>query len=442
MKLDRARCTRRQALKRIGAAAAVPLVVPSTLFGADAPSNRIVVGMIGMGRQAKYANLGPFLESAHTRVAAVCDVDAWRLDNAKADVDKHYGNTDCAAYRDWRELLARTDIDAVMISTPDHWHVPIALAAVRAGKHVNCEKPLTLSVAEGRILADAARERGVVFRTDTECRSNGHMRHAADLVRNGYLGRIHRVEAIVPAGDIAGGNPAPMPVPEELDYQMWLGPAAEAPYTADRVHPRKDYGRGGWMRCRATCEGMITNWGTHLLDVAQLAHNTERTGPIEVEATGEYPAPDSGLWNVLLHFKAQFRFADGVVLDYATGEAPYVRFEGEAGWVQSTWFPGGNLKEGFAAGSEALLNATLKDSDTPVPQRGDKEDFINAMRTGESVMADAEIGHRTCSMGQIAHIAIQVGRKLAWDPEIERFNGDDAANALLERPMRGDWMKT
>lgn len=434
------RISRRGAMKAM-AATAVPMILPSRVFGADAPSKRIAVAMIGMGRQAMYANLKPFLFSEQCSVVAVCDPDAWRLNEAKQAVDTHYGNSDCKAYRDYREVLARDDIDAIMNSTPDHWHVPISLAAVRRGKHVSCEKPLTLSVAEGRVLADAVRDRKVVFRTDTECRSNAYMVKAAELVRNGYIGKLKRIEATVPAGDEPGGNANEMPVPEELDYDLWLGPAPLKPYTLDRVHPRKSLDRPGWMRCRDTCEGMITNWGTHLLDVAQLAHDTERTGPVEVEGTGEYPKPGSGLWNVLLNFKARFRFADGIEIDYSTSDAPYVRFEGEEGWIQSTWFSGGAHKEGLTASSNALLKTKLKDSDIHLPKRMDKEDFINGILTGEPVMCDAEIGHRTCSLGQIAHIAIQRGHKLQWDPKAERFTNDDAANALLERPIRGDWMK-
>ena len=436
-----ARISRRQVLKGI-AGTAFAMVLPSRLFGANAPSKRINVALIGLGRQARYANLKPFLQSEHTVVTALCDVDGWRLAQAKEDVDKHYGNSDCKTYRDWREVIARKDVDAVMNSTPDHWHVPISLAAVKAGKHVSCEKPLTLSVAEGRMLADAVKERGVVFRTDTECRSNVRMHQAAELVLNGFIGKLKHAKVGVPTGDVAGGQANPMPVPEGLDYGMWLGPAPEKPYTLDRVHPRQGYGRPGWMRCRDYCEGMITNWGTHVLDVFQLAHQSERTGPVEVEGTGEYPAKGSGLWNVLLNFKARFRCADGVTVDYGTDDAAYVRFEGEEGWIQATWTSGGNLKEGLTASSEKLLLAKPKDGGIRLPQRADKEDFIYAIRTGQPVMIDAEVGHRTCSLGQIAHIAIQTGRRLAWDPGKERFADDERANALLERPIRGNWMKS
>jgi predicted dehydrogenase len=416
------------------------MIIPASVLGQNAPSKQITIGMIGMGRQARYANLKPFLHSDHTRVVAVCDVDAWRLENALQDVNKHYGNKDCRAYRDWREIVEREDIDAVMNSTTDQWHVPISLAAVRKGKHVSCEKPLTLSVMEGRKLADAVEKAGVVFRTDSECRSNAYMHKAAGLVRNGYIGALKHIEVTVPTGDKAGGNPKPMPVPEELDYEMWVGPAPMKPYTVDRVHPRNSYGRPGWMRCRNTCEGMVTNWGTHLVDVAQLGHDSERTGPVEVAGTGQYPEPDSGLWNVLLNFDVRYRYADGATVHYQTAKAPFVRFEGDEGWIQATWFSGGKLKSGLSASSDTLLRTKLKETDLRLPQRADKEDFIHGMRTGKPTMADAEIGHRTCSMCQIAHIAIQTGRELKWDPKAERFPGDEEADKMLDISHRPPWI--
>jgi predicted dehydrogenase len=322
-----------------------------------------------------------------------------------------------------------------MVSTPDHWHVPISLAAIRTGKHVSCEKPLTLSIAEGRVLADAAKERGIVFRTDSECRSHSYMHKTAQLARNGYLGRIKRIVVGVPKGDKAGGDPTPMAVPEELQYDMWLGPAPWTPYTVDRVHPPRSLSRPGWMRCSDTCEGMITNWGTHLLDVAQQVNDTERTGPVSVEGTGRFPDPDSGLWDVLIDLKAQFEYANGVVVDYVM-DVPYLRVEGEDGWIQAHW----HSKGGLTAHDQKLLRRKLKDTDIHLPQRMDKEDFVYCIKNdapGES-MADAEVGHRTCSMGQLAHIAIKRGARLSWDPDKERFD-DDRANQLLRRTYRQPW---
>ena len=431
--------TRRQALGLLGAAgmaAALPTIVPAGVLGKNAPSNRITVGMIGMGRQARGINLKTLLHRDDVRVIAVCDVDRWRLDNAKKDVDAFYKNADCKALADWREVLALRDVDAIMNSTPDHWHVPISIAAARTGKHVSCEKPLTLSIAEGRALADAVKKHGVTFRTDSECRSHAYMHKTAELVRNGYLGKIRRLEVGVPAGDRPGGKPGPVPVPPELNYDLWLGPAPEKPYCVDRVHPPKSYGRPGWMRCRDTCEGMITNWGTHVMDVAQLVNDTERTGPVAVEGTGRYPEPGSGLWNVLLDFRAQFRYANGVVMDYLIDKAgAYLRVEGEDGWIQANWHRRGGLQ----ASDKRILRTQLKDRDRRFPLRGDKEDFVHGIKNGTPTMADAEVGHRTCSLGQLAHIAVQTGRKLRWDPDTERFAGDEAANKLLRRPYRKPW---
>lgn len=430
--------TRRGFLKACLAAGVAPAIVPNVVFGDTAPSKRINVGMIGMGRQAVHVNLPPFLTMPEVRVVALCDVDGWRLAEAKKRVDAHYGNSDCAVYRDFRELIARDDIDAVMNSTPDHWHVPISLAAVKAGKHVSCEKPLTLSIEQGRMLADGVQDKGVVFRTDTECRSHADMHRVVELVRNGYVGKVTHIDVGVPQADMAGGNPDPMPVPEELDYELWRGSAPWKAYTLDRVQPPKSWNRPGWMRCSDTCEGVITNWGTHVLDVAQLALDKERTGPAEVRCTGTFPEPGSGLWDVIISFEADFRYADGVTLHYHTDpKGAYIKVTGEGGWIHSDWLRKGS---GMIASDPAILKVELKEDAIHLPMRTDKQDFINAILTDEPVMIDAEIGHRTCSMGQLAHIAVRRGKTLGWNPDTETFTNDDEANTLLTRPIRGDWM--
>ena len=433
--------TRRQILKASGAAIILPAIVPSSVFGKNAPSNRITVGMIGTGRQAMHANINPFLYSEHCRVVAVCDVDKWRLNNAKKKVDNYYKNAECKAYTDFREVLERKDIDAIMNSTPDHWHVPISLAAVKRGKHVSCEKPLTLSIAEGRVLADAVKKHGVVFRTDSECRTDSHMHKIAGLAINGYLGNIKRIEVGTPTlpDSQLGGDATPMDVPEDLDYDMWMGSAPMKPYTVDRVHhPKTDsYARNaspGWMQCRDTCEGLITNWGTHLLDVAQQLNKTERTGPVSIEGVGKYPGPESGLWDTLTDFCVQYKYEKGVVLDYLM-DVSYLGVEGDEGWIKSPWHSKGRM----TAHNESILRVKLKDSDILLPQREDKEDFIYAIRNGCNTMADAEVGHRTCSVAQLGHIAIQRGKKLNWDPKTEKFSDDDKANAMLQRSYREQW---
>jgi myo-inositol 2-dehydrogenase / D-chiro-inositol 1-dehydrogenase len=426
------RVNRRSFIKRGGAAmaaaAAGPLILPARLLGADAPSKKINLLMIGCGRQGTFANLRTLLGFPEVRVVGACDVDRWRAENAQKMVNAHYNAQDCRLFTDHREALEMAGVDAVMNSTPDHWHAGVSLAAIGKGLHCCTEKPLTRYLAEGRALADAATARGIVFRTDTECRTDGYMHRIATLARNGYLGNITRIEVGVPKGDVPGGNPKPEPAPEELDYELWLGPAPKKDYVRDRVQPVRRLDRPGWMRCLDYCEGMITNWGTHLLDVAQLANNTERTGPVSVEGVGTYPEPGSGVWNVLTSFKVQFRYANGLILDYHT-EQPYLRVEGDDGWVQGYWSAPG----GLTASDPALLRIRPKETDLKIPQRSDKVDFIRNIlnNTPGGVMIDAEIGHRANSMGQIAHIAIQRGRRLDWDPRTEQFTGDPEANRLL-----------
>jgi len=435
--------TRRQFLKGSAAVAASmtlagPTIVPASVFGANTPSRRIIIGMIGMGRQAFYSNLKPFLNSSDTQVVAVCDVDTWRLDNARKAVEKHYAigkRSDtfkgCSVYKDFRELLARTDIDAVMISTPDHWHVPMAIAAARAGKDICCEKPLTLSIAEGRALSDTVRRYKRVFRTDSEFRSHSCFQRACEMVLNGRIGKVHTIYTGVPAGDIACSPQPIMTVPEELDYDLWLGPAPVAPYTLNRVHPRHSYDRPGWMRVLDYCEGMVTNWGAHLNDIAQWGNGTERTGPVEVEGTGTYPS--DGLWNVLVDFEIRYKYANGVRLIYKINR-PYVRFEGTDGWVEADY----NSRK-VKTHPESILKSTIKPDEIHLPLKDEKRDFIDAIKTRGRTLEDAEVGHRTTSLCQLGHIAIQIGRKLQWDPDTERFINDDTANRLLSRPMRSPW---
>jgi len=433
--------TRRGFLARTAAGAsaavALPTIVPSSVFAADgtvAPGNRIGVGMIGVGRQTVAYNLKSFLNSPDTQVVALCEVDAWRLENAHKNVQKHYADKrrdgefkGCSVYGDFNELLAHKDVDAVMVSTPDHWHVPQSLAAVNAGKDVCCEKPLTRTIAEGRALSDAVRQHKRVFRTDSEFRSKPNFHRACELVRNGRIGRIHTIRVGVPAGDVACGPQPEMPVPEELDYQRWQGPAPRAPYTEKRVHPRHGYGRPGWMRVLHYCDGMITNWGTHLNDVAQWGNNTDRTGPVEVEGRGEYPA--EGLWNVLLNFEVHYKYASGVRLIYKT-DKPDVKFEGTEGWVYTKFGD-----KDVQAHPASLLQSKIGPSEIHLRLKDEKQDFIDCVKSRAQTLEDAEVGHRTTSLCHLGQIAIQVGGKLKWDPEAERFLNSDAANRLLDTPI-------
>jgi len=433
--------SRRGMLKGTALAAAgvaAPIVLPGLARGAAAPSNRITIGMIGMGRQAYHSNVRSFLGMKDVQVVAVCDVDTWRLDNGRKRVNERYAAQTrsgtykgCATTRDFRDILARDDIDAVMISTPDHWHVPMAIAAAKAGKDICCEKPLTLTIHEGRVLSDTVRRYERVFRTDSEFRSHWYFHKACELVRNGRIGRLRRIRTGVPKGDV-GCPPQPiMPVPKELDYDAWLGPAAAAPYTERRVHRPKSYSRPGWMRVRDTCDGMICNWGTHLNDIAHWGGGFDRTGPVEIEGTGTYPE-DGGLWNVLTSFTIHYRYANGVTLDYFM-DRPYVRFEGDEGWIHANY--GGKLE----ASSPSILTSKIGAGETPLVSKHEKRDFIDCVKTRATTMADAEVGHRTNSMCHLGHIAVQTGCKLRWDPDTERFDNDPRATRYLTKAYRPPW---
>jgi len=455
---SRGQLSRRHFLAATGAAGfALPAFFPASALGAGgtvAPSNRIGVGMIGLGRQALAHNLPVFMRADDAQVVALCDVDRWRLemgqDNAAAvktaqrnkfDLDALKG---CFRTTDFREVLARKGVDAVMITTPDHWHVPIALAAIKAGKDVACEKPIGLCIAHGRVLADAAAKAKCVFRTDSEFRSIPNWFKGVSLVRTGKIGQLKTIRTAAPCWNKPLPMPPEMPVPPELDYDMWLGPAPLAPYTENRVHARKavaGYDRPGWYGNRTYCDGGICNWGYHPLDVAQWGNNTDRTGPVEIEGRGEFP-PIEGLWNVILGFDLHYRYANGVELFYHnTGrntsgkEQVHVRFEGTEGWI-CLWYGPDRLE----AEPASILTAEVKPEDFPFPLENEKRNFLNCVKTRGQSLEDAEVGHRSSSVAQLGYIACQVGRKLKWDPAAERFQNDDEANRLLTFPPgRAPW---
>ncbi len=302
-----------QAITASVGAMSVPYLIPASALGLAntvAPSNRITVGMIGVGRQVLAYNLPFFMSQPDCEVVALCDVDRWRLEVTEQRTASYYGEAknrcpkipECSRYVDFREVLDRQDVDTVMISTPDHWHVLMAVLAVKAGKDVCCEKPLTRSIAEGRLLSDLVTQHQRVFRTDSEFRSLSQFHRAVELVRNGRIGKLHTIRTGVPSG-VGESQPSPphvdMPVPDELNYDLWQGPAAVKPYTEQRVHQIKGYERPGWMNIRDYCDGMILNWTTHLNDIAQWGNNTDRTGPVEVEGAGQVPAPGQFVGRVL-----------------------------------------------------------------------------------------------------------------------------------------------
>lgn len=421
----------------LGAALAIPTIVPSSVFGANAPSNRINIGCIGVGRMGQ-GDLREILGFDQVRVVAVCDVDAHRMEDARGIVDNHYKARDgetkgaCAKYGDFRDLLAREDIDAVQVVTPDHWHAIPAIAAAKAGKDIFIQKPMTLTIPEGRVLSDTVKRYGRVLQVGSQQRSDQKFRFACELVRNGRIGELKTVK--VGFGiDPAGPNEVASEPPEWLDYEMWLGPAPRVPYIEGRVQPRDGYGRPGWLRTFDYCHGMITGWGSHHNDIAQWGMDTELTGPTGVEATADFPK--EGIWDVHNDFDIEYTYPSGVkvLCSSNTRNKQGVVFEGTEGWVY--------VRRGFIdASPKSLLTSIIKPEETHLYESNDhKANWLECIRTRQEPIAPVEIGHRSNSVCVIGSIAMRVEGPLKWDPVRERFIDNDEANRLLTREMRSPW---
>ncbi|MEW6743757.1 MAG: Gfo/Idh/MocA family oxidoreductase [Planctomycetota bacterium] len=429
----------RTAALAVGTGIAAPLVLPSTAFGKYAPSNRITLGCIGTGRIARTDDLPEFLALEGAQVVAVCDVDSKRRRDAKEQVDRHYAArfgkasyAGCAEHHDFRELVARDDIDAVLVCTPDHWHAIPVVAAAKAGKDIFVQKPLSLTIAEGRAMSDAVHRHGRVFLVGSQQRSDARFRQACELVRNGRIGELKTVKVGLPA-DPGCGEEAPMPVPPNLDYEMWLGQAPWAPYTEKRVHPQDGYGRPGWLRLQAYGAGMITGWGSHHLDIAQWGMGTEHTGPVSIEGTAVFPA--SGLWDVHGEFYIEFTYASGVKVICADEKRFRlgVRFEGTEGSIFVT-------RGEIAAEPPALLDSVIGPEEIHLYASDDhKRNFLDCVRSRALTVAPVEVAHRSCTVCLLGGIAMKLSRRLRWDPDRERFRDDDEANSMLSRPMRLPW---
>jgi len=414
------------------AAVAFPYVVPSAAIGnagAVPPSNRITLGMIGVGDHGTGTNLRGFLEQSDARVLAVCDVDKNRRERARNIVNDKYDNRDCDAYNDFRELLGRDDIDAVMVSTPDHWHVPVSLIAARAGKDICCEKP-TLTIREGRLLSDTIRRYGRVFQMSTEDRSIGVYHRMAELVRNGRIGKLHTIRVGLPNGwRIRGGygkTQKPQPVPDGFDYDMWLGPAPESPYTPGRCH-----WNFRWILDYSG--GQLTDWGAHIVDTAQWGNDTEHTGPIEVEGKGLFPG--DSLYDTATEYRIEYKYANGVRMIITSGPVS-LRFEGTEGSVGNTGWRGK-----LQAKPRSILDSIIGPDEIHLytEPRGEHRNFLDCVKSRRDPYFPVEIGHRCCTVLHLGNISMLLGRKLKWDPEKEIFPKDAEANRMLSRPMRSPW---
>ncbi len=423
--------TRRALLEQ--AALVAPWLIHASALGAEgrtAPSDRVNVGCIGVGGRGS-SNMQTFLHAS--QVVAVCDPQEARRDAARSNAERHYSELmakgsykGCAAYGDFRELLARDDVDAVSICTPDHWHAVLCVAAAKSGKDVFCEKPLTLTIAEGRAICDAVKRYGRVFQHGTQRRSEGNFAFACELVRNGRIGELKVVRVSSEPSHPAPNEP-PAPVPQGFDYDLWLGPAPFVPYSPRRVRTPTWY----WIADYTL--GFISGQGVHFTDVAQWGMDADATGPVEIEGHGVIPK--DGMTDTAVQWHVEMAFANGVKLIYDDDRAfPMgVIFEGTEGKVNA-------LCGGISAEPKSLMTSVIKPHEVVLRRpRGHIPDFIHCVRTRERTAAPVEAAHRATSLCHLAHIAVLTGRKLRWDPIAERFPDDPAANAYLSKALRAPW---
>ncbi|KPK47303.1 MAG: hypothetical protein AMK72_08615 [Planctomycetes bacterium SM23_25] len=443
----KSRLTRRRLLtSALGAALVGPYVITSDALGRDvrpSPSNRIGMGGIGVGGRGG-GHMRSLLQDADVQVLAVSDVDKRRRDGHKNAIQQHYskvlGSTyaGCDDYADFRELLDRRDIDAVVLGTPDHWHALGTIFAARAGKDIYCEKPMASTIGDGRAAADAVKRYGRVFQTGSQERSRDNCRYACELVQNGRLGKIHTVRTFLPTGDRHSGAKGPEPVPDGFDYDMWLGPAPYEPY-----HPRRCHGSFRWIIDYS--DGELTDRGAHTNDIALLAAEPFLKGPATIEGRGTFIKDP--LWDVPYEYHIEFAYANGVRFIVSSEQAPPdvvcnitrdrrgIKFEGDRGWLFVA-IHGGALK----ADPPSLLQEKIGPNEIQFGRpRDHRRNWIDAIKTRGDTVAPAEDGHRTATFCHLTLIACLLQRKLKWDFEAERFIGDDEANSMVHRPPKSPW---
>lgn len=436
-------------------ALSLPWFIPSSVLGGAGgtpPSERITMASIGCGGMGTN-NLRAFLAQPDVQVLAVCDVvtasdeyghwykqgwnGAWfGREPARKIVDKEYAQKSpsgsykgCDAYVDFREIIDRADIDAVCITTPDHWHAIPAVLAATAGKDIYCEKPLSLTVADGRAMVEAARRFNTVFQTGTQRRSSEQYRFICELIRNGRIGKFQKALVAIGANN-KQAPPAdwqPMPAPEWLDYDLWLGPAPWAPYHKDRCLYTFRFGLD-------YSGGQTTNLGAHGIDIVQWANGTDETGPVEVEDLGgEFPS--DGLFTTATKVDFRARYANGLELVCRTQKDELYRFEGTDGWIQMPTY-----SNDWTCHPASLKTTVIGPEETHLYKSNDHHrNFIDCIKSRGRTAAPAEIGHRSTSVCHLGNIAMRLGRKLHWDPAAERFTDSNEANQMLTRPMRSPW---
>jgi predicted dehydrogenase len=424
--------SRRQFLKRASGitagAMAFPYLVSSSALGQSgrpAASDRIVMGCIGVGSQGT-GNMRGFLGKREVQVVAVCDVDKKHRERAKKLVDEKYGNSDCKMYLDFRDVTERKDIDALSLALPDQWHsIPVIMGA-RSGKDIYGEKPLARTIREGRAICDAMSRYGRIWQTGSWQRSVGHFRKACELVRNGRIGKVDKVEVGLPTGGGGGVNPV-QPVPEGVDWDFWLGPAPWVPY--------RGVMHWHWRWIMDYSGGQLTDWAGHHVDIAHWGLGLDRTGPVEIEGRGVYPK--DGMYDAPTQYKFTCKYANGLTMivanDRQQPKGMGAMWYGEKGWIHVN-------RGGLKAEPKSVLDEVIGPDEIKLyDSRDHTQNFLDCVKSRKETVTPVEIAHRSISVGLLGEIAMLTGEKLKWDPEKEIFLNSDTANRLLSRPMRAPW---
>ena len=441
----------KNAIATTAGAMVFPTIIPSHVIGRNPPSDKINIGQIGLGRIGRSLDLPAIIKFDSARVVACSDLDSNRLKLGKELIENSYAKktgkdnyVDVKAFEDYREILQRPDIDAVVISTPDHWHVQPAIEAALAGKDIMLQKPFSLTIAEGRLLSDIVLRKERVLQVCTQHRTSQQFRIAAELVRNGRIGKLQTVRVGFP-GDPSGPDAPAMPVPKNLNYDKWLGSTPELYYTEIGVHPQNDFSRPGWLRRHQFGAGAITGTGQHYLDLAAWGMDTEYTGPVSIEAVAEYPK--SGFWDVHGDYMVKAEYANGVTC-YVSSEYPVViRYEGTEGWItagpgsykvtSSDPVPINKNAKLLDASDPKILSSEIKENEIHLYKADSQHgNWLECVKSRKVPISPAEIGHRSCSVCLLSDIAMELSRKLYWDPSKELFINDSEANTMLSRPQR------
>lgn len=425
------RMNRREFLRRTTALVAVPTILPGSVFGLNgtvAPSNRIVFGCIGIGSRARHV-MPSFLAQTDLVFTAVSDCREDRMKSAKDLMDAHYGNKDCRMYPDFRDLLAQKDIDAVFIATGDRWHTTASIYAARAGKDIYSEKPISMTISEGRSLVDACRRYNTIFQAGTQRRSAGSYRFAAEMVRQGRIGRVHTVEMQVWTGPtIVHDKPAP--VPKGWDYDTWLGPVQWHPFVPKRVEG------GSWNYFWDMGEGPIIGMGCHYTDQMQWALGRDHTGPVEFEGHCTWPDPVKFMSDTPVLAEVRCRYADGlvgVIHQRKASRDRYIRYIGDEGWIQVD-----DETDAVTAGPKSILSLRAVAGSNWINAGDHVRNLLDSIRSRRPTICHPEAAHRAQTICQAMNIGLRLGRKLQWDPVQERFDSEEA-NQMRRREPRAPW---